>query len=274
MSPRRSTDFRSAVLVLGIVACVGAAQARTEAEAVDELFAVLGATLPCARYAVAWLAEPPSRIEHRCAATVESAALLRQEVPTGRVSYTVDMRVARERYASVYRLRGTATPSAVLAQFLSGVVALTDPASASGRRLSPLVVYSRSTVQLTPPSALVTGWNTSEARKASPGYFLLALVGLLVLFGVIGGMSDSRVSPQTDPLPRMEKIDLRAAPGGSETKSAAIEIGTTSKRASGAVPGRTRRRLTDPVLFPAASYGGSVGVKLRAPRRFHQAIDI
>jgi hypothetical protein len=142
------------------------AEARTEAEAVDELFAVLGATLPCTRYAVAWLAEPPSTIEHRCAASIQTAALLREDVPAERVSYTVDMRAARERYASVYRFRGTTTPAAVLAQFLTGVVALADSTSALGRHSSPLIVYSKSTVPLTPPSALVTGPQRSEARKA------------------------------------------------------------------------------------------------------------
>lgn len=169
MSRRRSTDLRGAVFVLALVTTMGAwypAQARTEADAVDELFAVLGATLPCTRYAVAWLAEPPNRIEHRCAPSIETAALLREEVPAGRVSYTVDMRTARERYAAVYRFRGTATPAAVLAQFLTGVVMLTDSASALGRHSSPLIVYSRTSVPLTPPSALVTGPQRLEVRKA------------------------------------------------------------------------------------------------------------
>jgi len=169
MSPRRSTDFRGAVFVLALVAGMGpwsAAQARTEAEAVDELFAVLGATLPCARYAVAWLAEPPNRIEHRCADSIGAAAVLRDEVPAERVSYTVDMRAARERYTSVYRFRGTAAPAVVLAQFLTGVVTLTDLAGASGRHSSPLIVYSRSTVPLTSPRSLVTGPHRREADKA------------------------------------------------------------------------------------------------------------
>jgi hypothetical protein len=142
------------------------AQARTEAEAVDELFAVLGATLPCTAYAVAWLAEPPSRIEHRCAASSGAATLLREEVPPGRVYYTVDMRTARERYASVYRFRGTAAPAVVLAQFLTGVVTLSDSAGALRRHSSPLIVYSRSTVPLTPPSSLVTGPHSLEGRRA------------------------------------------------------------------------------------------------------------
>ena len=142
------------------------AQARTEADAVDELFAVLGATLPCTRYAVAWLADPPNRIEHRCAPSIEAAALLRDEVPADRVSYTVDIRAARERYASVYRLRGTAAPAVVLAQFLTGVVTLMDLAGASGRHSSPLIVYSRSIAPLTPPRSLVTGAHRPEAHKA------------------------------------------------------------------------------------------------------------
>ncbi len=169
MSPRRSTDTRATVLMLTLMAGMGAspaAQARTEAETVDELFAVLGATLPCTRYAVAWLAEPPNRIEHRCAASIETAAVVREDVPTDRVSYTVDMRAARERYASVYRFRGTATPAAVLAQFLTGVVTLTDSAGALGRRSSPLIVYSRVTVPMTPPRSLVTGPHRREADKA------------------------------------------------------------------------------------------------------------
>ncbi len=32
----------------------------------------------------------------------------------------------------------------------------------------------------------------------SPGYFLLALVGLLVLFGLISGMTDSRAHSEAD----------------------------------------------------------------------------
>src|SRR5262245_41834242 len=169
MSPRPPTDLRAVVFLLPLIFGIGAssvAQARTEAEAVDELFAVLGATLPCTRYAVAWLAEPPKRIEHRCADSVGAVALLREEVPGEGVYYTVDMRAARERYASAYRFRGTAAPAPVLAQFLTGVVALTDSTGASGRHSSPLVVYSRRSVPLTPPSALVTGSRRSEAPEA------------------------------------------------------------------------------------------------------------
>jgi hypothetical protein len=39
----------------------------------------------------------------------------------------------------------------------------------------------------------------------SPGYFLLAVAGLLVLLGLIGGLTDSRVSLETDPLPPDEE---------------------------------------------------------------------
>ncbi|MCC6611677.1 MAG: hypothetical protein IT515_18645 [Burkholderiales bacterium] len=39
----------------------------------------------------------------------------------------------------------------------------------------------------------------------SPGYFLLALAGLLVLFGLIGGLTDSRVFTEADPPPPDEE---------------------------------------------------------------------
>lgn len=39
---------------------------------------------------------------------------------------------------------------------------------------------------------------------ASPGYFLLALVGLIVLFGLIGGLTDSRTLNEADDSPRGE----------------------------------------------------------------------
>ena len=39
----------------------------------------------------------------------------------------------------------------------------------------------------------------------SPGYFLLALAGLLVLFGLIGGMTDSRAFTDADGPPPGEK---------------------------------------------------------------------
>ena len=99
MSRLRLTDLRAAVLSLALAASVGAwspAEATSEAEAVDELIAVLGATLPCTRYAVAWLADSPSRIEHRCAISIDKA-ILGEETPAERVYYTIDMRAARDR---------------------------------------------------------------------------------------------------------------------------------------------------------------------------------
>ncbi len=39
----------------------------------------------------------------------------------------------------------------------------------------------------------------------SPGYFLLALAGLLVLFGLIGGLSDSQCFGETDTPPPDDK---------------------------------------------------------------------
>jgi len=142
------------------------ARATTEAEAADELIAVLGATLPCPRYAVAWLANPPSRIEHRCAASLEKATELREEVPSKRLYYAIDMRLARDRYAAVYRFRGTPTPAVVHAQFLANVVTLGGSDGKAGRHFSPLIVYGRSTVPLAPPMSLVVSPQPLEARKA------------------------------------------------------------------------------------------------------------
>ena len=132
----------------------------------DELIAVLGATLSCKLYAVAWLADPPSTIEHRCAASIENTALLREEVPGERVYYTIDMQAAHDRYASVYRPRGSPTPPVVLAQFLAAVVTLASSEGTFGRHSSPLIVYSKSTVPLTPPASLVIGPRSPEAREA------------------------------------------------------------------------------------------------------------
>ena len=54
----------------------------------------------------------------------------------------IDMAAARDRYMSVYRVRGTPTPAVVLAQFLSSVAALeqSGPPDIPG---SPLMVYSK-----------------------------------------------------------------------------------------------------------------------------------
>ena len=90
----------------------------------DELLAVLGATLPCANYAVAWLGDPPGRIKYRCAWSAANAEALGENAWGDRVLYIVDIVASRERYMSAYRSRGTPTPAVVLAQFLSSVAAL------------------------------------------------------------------------------------------------------------------------------------------------------
>ena len=145
-------------LHLAFAACVGVcspAWATTEAEAVDELIAVLGATLPCPKYGVAWLADPPRQVEHRCAASAAEALTVSETVPRDRVWYLVDMDAARDRYMSVYRLRGTPTPAVVLAQFLSSVATL-GQSSPPDRPASPLMVYSKSVGAPAPSSAPVT----------------------------------------------------------------------------------------------------------------------
>lgn len=169
MSRLRPTDLRAAVLCLALAASVGAwspAQATTEAEAVDELIAVLGATLPCTRYAVAWLETLPSRIEHRCPVSIEKAMFLGEDAPADRVYYTIDMQVARNRYTSAYRFGGTPTPAVVLAQFLASFVRIADPEYRAGKHFSPLIVYSRNGAPLLPSGSLVASPQVLEARKA------------------------------------------------------------------------------------------------------------
>ena len=95
------------MFLAGCAAISGAAlpvYARTEAEAADELIAVLGVTLPCPQFAAAWL-EPPTTIEYRCTPSIEGAIRLRESLPRERVGYIIDMQVARDRYASAYRFR-------------------------------------------------------------------------------------------------------------------------------------------------------------------------
>jgi hypothetical protein len=156
----------SFVLACTVLSASFPARGTTEAEAVEELVAVLGVTLPCPRYAVAWLAVPPNRIEHRCAASPEKVALVRQEVPKDRVSFAIDMQLARTRYAAVYRLRGTPTPAVVLAQFLAGVAALASTEVKIGPHGSPLIIYSESSAPLPQPVSLVGGPRPLEAKKA------------------------------------------------------------------------------------------------------------
>ena len=168
MSRLRPTDLRAAVLCLALAASVGAwspAEATTEAEAVDELIAVLGATLPCTRYAVAWLADSPSRIEHRCAVSIDKAMVLGEGTPAERVYYTIDMRAARDRYTSTYRFSGTPTPAVVLAQFLASFVTIAATEDRTGKHFSPLIVYSRNSAPLLPSAALVASPQVLEARK-------------------------------------------------------------------------------------------------------------
>lgn len=167
MSRLRPSDLRASVLCLALAASVGAwspAEATTEAEAVDELIAVLGATLPCTRYAVAWLADSPSRIEHRCAVSMDKAMVLGEGTPTERVYYTIDMRAARQRYTSTYRFGGTPTPAVVLAQFLASFVTIAATEDRSGKHFSPLIVYSRNSAPLL-PATLVASPQVLEARR-------------------------------------------------------------------------------------------------------------
>jgi hypothetical protein len=168
MSRLRLTDLRAAVLSLALAASAGAwspADATTEAEAADELIAVLGATLPCTRYAVAWLETLPSKIEHRCAISIDTA-IFGEETPAERVYYTIDMRAARNRYTSTYRFGGTPTPAVVLAQFLASFVRIADPEDKAGKHFSPLIVYSRNSAPPLPSASLVASPQVVEARKA------------------------------------------------------------------------------------------------------------
>ncbi len=169
MSRLRPTDLRAAVLCVALAASVGAwspAEAMTEAEAVDELIAVLGATLPCTRYAVAWLADSPSRIEHRCAISIDKAMVLGEGTPAERVYYSIDMQVARNRYTSTYRFSGTPTPAVVLAQFLARFVTIAATEDRAGKHFSPLIVYSRNSSPLLPSVSLGASPQVLQARKA------------------------------------------------------------------------------------------------------------
>jgi hypothetical protein len=153
-----------AMLGLTFATCATApqrVQATTEAEAVEEVIAVLGATLPCPKYAAAWLANRPLEIEHRCTSTALDAEDLNEHVRGRGVSYVIDMALARERYTSGYRARGTPTPPVVLAQFLSNLANLATWDSAN-HPPSPLMVYSKSGVlPVTSPS------NTIHDRQST-----------------------------------------------------------------------------------------------------------
>jgi hypothetical protein len=169
MSTAQRTNLRAALVcvvsAVGMAACLSA-RATTEAQAVDELIAVLGETLPCTRYAVAWLADPASKIEHLCIGSLERATLLGQEMPRDRVYYTIDMESARDRYASVYRVGGTPTPAVVLAQFLATLATIAGSQDKVGHHFSPLMVYSRSSVSAIPAASLAAGPQPLEARRA------------------------------------------------------------------------------------------------------------
>ena len=91
---------------------------------------MLGVTLPCPHFAAAWL-EPPTTIEYRCTTSIDGAIRLREALPRERVGYIIDMQVARDRYASAYRFRGTPTPAVALAQLLAGVTVVDEPRSKS-----------------------------------------------------------------------------------------------------------------------------------------------
>ena len=67
------------------------------------------------------------------------------------------MREARQRYASVYRFRGTPVPAIALAQVLASMNMLAGSRRTSARYSSPLIVYSSNTVQLVTAIPLVTG---------------------------------------------------------------------------------------------------------------------
>ena len=125
--------------------------ATTEAEAADELIAVLGVTLPCPHFAAAWL-EPPTTIEYRCTPSLEGAIQLREALPRERVGYIIDMQIARDRFASAYSFRGKPASTVALAQFLTGETLSEQPSHKPGRHVSPLIVYSRSSGLLETPS--------------------------------------------------------------------------------------------------------------------------
>jgi hypothetical protein len=149
----RPTETRIAILCLAFLVAIALsprAGATTEEEAVDELIAVLGVTLPCQQYAIAWLDDTAGRIEHRCSTAPVNADFPTDQLDSQRVYYSLDIRAARNRFAKVYRSRGTPTPSLVLAQFLQSLAVLADSGGSQERHFAPLVVYSR---KATPPTA-------------------------------------------------------------------------------------------------------------------------
>jgi len=147
MSARRCTEIRALMFLAACAVALGAAlpvYARTEAEAADELIAVLGVTLPCPHFAAAWL-EPPTTIEHRCTPSIDGAFRLREALPREQIGYIIDMQVARDRYASAYRVRGRTIPAVALAQLLAGIEVPDRPRDKTRHRASPLIIYSRAT---------------------------------------------------------------------------------------------------------------------------------
>jgi len=168
----RLTETRISVLCLTFVVAIALsprAGATTEDEAVDELIAVLGVTLPCQQYAIAWLDDTEGRIEHRCLTAPVNTSFSTDQLESQRVYYSVDMRVARNRFAKVYRSHGTRTPSLVLAQFLHSLVVLTDSAGSHERHFAPMVVYSRKGKSPTAtPFAVRHGPGGQEAMVFSP----------------------------------------------------------------------------------------------------------
>lgn len=142
----RPTETRIAVLCLAFVIAIALsprAGATTEEEAVDELLAVLGVTLPCQQYAIAWLDDTAGRIEHRCLTAPLNSGLSADQLQNQRVYYSLDMRAVRNRFTKVYRSRGTPTRSVVLAQFLHSLALLADSGGSHERHFAPLVVYSK-----------------------------------------------------------------------------------------------------------------------------------
>ena len=157
-SANRPNFFQAVALPLAFalyMAGYPSARAITEAEAVDELIAVLGNSLPCPRYSLAWLGDPPTRIEHRCAASTAEALTLGETALLNGVRYLIDIVAARARYMSVYRSRGTPTPAVVLAQFLSSLTAL-EQSTPPEYPVSPLMVYSKGIVGPASPTAAFT----------------------------------------------------------------------------------------------------------------------
>lgn len=139
-----------AACAASIVVCPSAS-ARTEAEAADELIAVLGVTLPCPYFAVAWL-ELPTTFEYRCTPTVNGAFRLREVLPRERVGFIIDMQVARDRFASAYGFRGTPTPAVALARFLAQVDVHEWKRDERAPLASPPIVYSRGPAPLNAPA--------------------------------------------------------------------------------------------------------------------------